>query len=89
MWGSAVIGFGDIVLKYDSGRELDWFKIGFSPRKQNMTLYGLGISGDQQDLLKKLGKHSTGKGCLYINKLEDIDAKVLQKMMAQAMKKKK
>ncbi|MEO8086933.1 MAG: hypothetical protein ABI763_08945 [Bacteroidota bacterium] len=60
MWGTAIVGFGDVVLKYDSGRELDWFKIGFSPRKQNMTLYGLGVSGDQQDLLKKPGKHTMG-----------------------------
>ncbi|CAN5674500.1 hypothetical protein BH11BAC1_BH11BAC1_27720 [soil metagenome] len=88
MWGSAIIGFGDVLLKYDSGRELDWFKIGFSPRKQNLTLYGLGIAGDQQDLLEKLGKHTTGKGCLYINRLEDVDTAVLQKMIALAAKKK-
>ncbi|MCX6276135.1 MAG: DUF1801 domain-containing protein, partial [Bacteroidetes bacterium] len=73
MWGSAIIGFGDVTLKYESGRELDWFKIGFSPRKQNLVLYGLGVAGDQQVLLKKLGKYTTGKGCLYINKLEDVD----------------
>jgi len=84
MWGSAIIGFGDVTLKYESGRELDWFKMGFSPRKQNLTLYGLGISGDQKDLLKKLGKHTTGKGCLYINKLDDVNTSVLQKMMSKA-----
>jgi hypothetical protein len=89
VWGTAILGFGDITLKYESGRVLDWFKIGFSPRKQNLTLYGLGISGDKQDLLKKLGKHTTGKGCLYINKLEDVDKTVLKKMIEQAVKNKK
>src|SRR5690349_3396937 len=62
MWGSAIIGFGDVHLKYESGRELDWFKIGFSPRKQNLTIYGLGITGANASMLKKLGKHTTGKG---------------------------
>jgi hypothetical protein len=89
MWGSAIVGFGDIKLKYDSGRELDWFKIGFSPRKQNLTLYGLLNPDGSNYILKKLGKHSTGKGCLYINKLEDIDSKVLLKMMVDASKRKK
>jgi hypothetical protein len=82
MWGAAIIGFGNVLLKYESGRELDWFKIGFSPRKQALTLYGLLGSEKQQELLKKLGKHKTGKGCLYINKLTDVDALVLKKMMA-------
>ena len=80
MWGTAIVGFGDVLLKYESGRELDWFQMGFSPRKQNLTLYGLGIM-KSTDLLKKLGKHKTGKGCLYINSLEDIDATVLKKLM--------
>ena len=69
MWGKNIIGFGTVYLKYASGRELDWFKMGFSPRKQNLTLYGLGVS-KSGDLLKKLGKHKTGVGCLYINKLK-------------------
>jgi len=88
MWGTAIVGFGDVSLKYESGRELDWFKIGFSARKQNLTLYGLGIAGEQADLLKKLGKHTTGKGCLYINKLEEIDKGVLKRIMEQAARKK-
>ena len=66
MWGSAIIGFGDHVLKYESGRELDWFVMGFSPRKQNFAFYISGAVEKQQSLLKKLGKHKTGKGCLYI-----------------------
>jgi hypothetical protein len=81
MWGPGIIGYGNVHLKYDSGRELDWFKMGFSPRKQNLTLYGCISSKKQEELLKKLGKYKTGKGCLYINKLSDIDAAVLQQMM--------
>lgn len=82
MWGSSIIGFGTYRLKYPSGRELDWMMIGFSPRKQNITLYGLGISSKKQEsLLKKLGTHSTGKGCLYIKKLKDVDTKVLKELV--------
>ena len=84
MWGSSIIGFGNMVLKYPSGRELDWMRIGFSPRKQNLTLY-IGLGGSNYEpLLKKLGKHQTGKGCLYINKLEDVDTKVLREMIKKA-----
>ena len=81
MWGSSIIGFGKVHLKYESGRELDWFKIGFSPRKQALTLYVICNTKEQNELLKKLGKHKTGKGCLYINKLEDIDLSVLEKII--------
>lgn len=84
MWGSSIIGFGEIHLKYESGRELDWMKMGFSPRKQNLTLY-LGMGGGSFDsILKKLGKYKTGKGCLYINKLSDVDTKALQEMIKKA-----
>lgn len=89
MWGSAIIGFGDVTLKYESGRELDWFKMGFSPRKQNITLYVLDNSAEQKELLKKLGKYKSSGGCLYINKLEDIDKAILEKVIALASKKKK
>src|ERR1700710_1162524 len=65
MWGGSIIGFGDKHLKYESGRELDWFIMGFSPRKQNFALYITGAV-KQEALLKKLGKYKTGKGCLYI-----------------------
>jgi hypothetical protein len=81
MWGGSIVGFGDVVLKYDSGRELDWFKFGFSPRAQALTIYGILGAKEQQQLLKKLGKHKTGKGCLYINKLDDVDKKVLEEMI--------
>ena len=78
MWGTAIIGFGDRKLKYERGRELDWFVMGFSPRKQNLALYISGEVQKQGALLKKLGKHKTGKGCLYINKLEEVDLSVLK-----------
>jgi len=81
MWGTSIIGFGDRHLKYESGRELDWFVMGFSPRKQNLTLYISGTVEKQQSLLKKLGKHKTGKGCLYINKLEDVDMNILKEII--------
>jgi hypothetical protein len=81
MWGTSIIGFGDMHLKYESGRELDWFIMGFSPRKQNLTLYIHGTVEKQQALLKKLGKHKTGKGCLYINKLADVDMEVLKEII--------
>ena len=84
MWGSAIIGFGDLTFKYESGRENDWFKIGFSPRKQNFSLYGLLNSDIKREMLKKLGKHSTGKGCLYFNYLKDIDVEVLKQIIVKA-----
>lgn len=85
MWGSSIVGFGNQHLKYESGRELEWFTIGFSPRKQNLTLYGVG-NWLEPDLLKKLGKHKTGVGCLYIKKLADVDVKVLKELLKQAVK---
>ncbi len=89
MWGAAIVGFGNVLLKYESGRELDWFKIGFSPRKQALTLYGLLGSEKQNALLEKLGKHKTGKGCLYINKLTDVSSPVLNTLLKNAAEKKK
>jgi hypothetical protein len=89
MWGSSVIGFGNVRYKSPTtGREVDWLKIGFSPRKANLSLY---ISIDIKEhaaALTKLGKHKTGVGCLYINKLEDIDMKVLKEMIAGSLTKK-
>lgn len=81
IWGTAIIGFCDAHLKYESGRELDWFKIGFSPRKQHLVLYLCNSIQKQAPLLKKLGKHKTGVGCLYINKLEDVDMNVLKQLI--------
>jgi hypothetical protein len=84
MWGSSMIGFGDVRYKSPAtGREVDWFKIGFSPRKTNFSLHLIDLKR-HADLLSKLGKHKTGVGCLYINKLEDVDIKVLEKMINAA-----
>ena len=86
MWGSSMIGFGNVRYKSPAtGREVDWFKIGFSPRKSNLSLHLIDINR-HADALKKLGKHKTGGGCLYINKLEDVDIKVLEKMIVAAAK---
>jgi hypothetical protein len=81
MWGASIVGFGNVALKYASGRELDWPKTGFSPRKQALTLYVLNGSKEQTGLLKKLGKHKTGKSCLYINRLADVNTAVLQELI--------
>ncbi|MBS1494394.1 MAG: DUF1801 domain-containing protein [Bacteroidetes bacterium] len=86
MWGGSIIGFCKEVYKSPAtGREVDWFRIGFSPRKANLTLYFMGF-GQHEESLKKLGKYKTGSGCLYINKLEDIDIKVLKKMIDSTAK---
>lgn len=84
MWGDAIVGFGDVHLRYDSGRELDWFKMGFSPQKQNLTLYGLGGFEGHQELLDRLGKHKRGKGCLYINRLSDVDLGALKDLIGRS-----
>ena len=86
MWGESIIGFGSTHLKYASGRELDWFVMGFSPRKQALTLYLMPGIAFQSDLLGKLGKHKIGKGCLYINRLNEVDLDVLQQMMERAVR---
>jgi hypothetical protein len=86
MWGPAIVGFGDHHYVYESGREGDWFITGFSPRKQNLTLYMTGGFHQFEDLMKKLGKYTMGKGCLYINKLEDVDTKVLKEIITKSVK---
>ena len=88
MWGSSLIGFGNMRYKSPtSGREVEWFKVGFSPRKANLSLYVMGIDAAvREDALKKLGKHKTGGGCIYINKLEDIDMKVLEEIIHATVK---
>ena len=86
MWGSSMIGFG--IKRYKSpasGREVDWFKIGFSPRKANFSLHLVINLKERAATLKKLGKHKTGVGCLYINKLSDIDIKVLEELIQAAI----
>jgi len=91
MWGDSMIGFGRFHYKSDSGREGDWFLTGFSPRKQNLTIYITPGFDKYESLMKQLGKHKTSKGCLYIKKLEDVDMKVLKQLIKQSyrdMKKK-
>ena len=85
MWGTSMIGFGSYHYKYSSGREGDWFVTGFSPRKQSLTLYIMSGISKYPDLLKKLGKFKTGKGCLYINKIEDVDIKILKELIKQSV----
>ena len=82
MWGGSIVGFGSYHYKYASGREGDWFKAGFSPRKQALTLYMMAGTSRHQDLYDRLGTFTTGKSCLYIKKLEDIDLDVLEKLVA-------
>lgn len=89
MWGKSIIGFGSYHYQYASGREGDWMLTGFSPRKQNLTLYIMPGFEEYDGLMKKLGKHTTGKSCLYIKKLEDVDEKVLKKLVTQSVKKMK
>jgi len=85
MWGPSIIGFGSYHYTYESGREGDAPLIGFSPRKAATVLYGAIGYTDSEALLAKLGKHSTGKGCLYIKKLADVDQKVLEDMVVESV----
>jgi hypothetical protein len=87
MWGDSIIGFGSYHYKYASGREGDWFLTGFSPRKQNLTLYIMPGFDEYEGLMKKLGKYKTGKSCLYLNKLEDVDLAVLKTLIEKSVKK--
>ena len=85
MWGAAIVGFGSRLVKYETGRELDWMEIGFSPRKQNLTLYlTIGESLDA-DLLAKLGKYKPGKDCLFINRLSDVNEEVLKGLIEKTV----
>jgi len=86
MWGTSIVGFGSYRYKYASGREGDWFVTGFSPRKQNLTLYLMGGFERYGQLMKKLGKHKTGKGCLYLNTLDDVDLPTLKELVKQSVK---
>jgi hypothetical protein len=81
MWGSSIVGFGNFHYKYASGREGDWFHIGFAPRKQDLTLYVAGGFPQYEKLLAQLGKHRTGKSCLYIKTLADVDMPVLTELI--------
>lgn len=84
MWGT-IVGFGDLHYQYASGRQGDWFLAGFAPRKQTLTLYITGGFTQFPDLLEKLGKHSLGKGCLYIKKVADIDLPTLRTLLERTL----
>lgn len=84
MWGTSIIGFGSYHYKYASGQEGDWFKIGFSPRKAKFSIYVMSGFDDLDVYLKDLGKHKIGKGCLYVNKLKDINMDMLEKLVLQS-----
>jgi len=85
MWGTSIIGFGTYHYKYESGREGDWFLAGFSPRKQNLTLYIMPGFARYDELMQKLGKYKIGKSCLYIKKLGDVDLAVLKQLVQQSI----
>lgn len=84
MWGPSIIGFGDLQYKYESRREGDWFRVGFSPRKQNLTLYVTDYIQEEDPLLARLGEFTTGKACIYIKRLEDIDTSVLEDLVKRS-----
>ena len=86
MWGPSIIGFGSYHYKYESGREGDMPIVGFSPRKPAIVLYIMLGLGNSKALLDKLGKHKTGKGCLYIKTLADVDLKVLEQLIVKSVK---
>jgi hypothetical protein len=85
LWGNSIVGFGSYHYRYASGRENDWFQVGFSPRKQNLTLYIMSGFSAYDALLAKLGKHKTGKSCLYIKRLADVEIDVLRELVKQSV----
>lgn len=85
MWGESIVGFGTYHYRYASGREGNWMRIGFSPRKQNLTIYLSSGIEQHQDLLDQLGKHKTGKGCLYIKRLADVDQVMLRQLVERSI----
>lgn len=85
MWGASIIGFGQHHYVYESGREGDWFLAGFSPRKQNITIYVMGGFAEETGLLKQLGRHKTGKSCIYIKNLSDINLDILKMLIQRSV----
>lgn len=85
MWGTSIVGFGSYHYKYASGREGDWMLVGFSPRKTSLTLYIMTGFGHYAELLSRLGRFKTGKSCLYIKKLEDVEIEVLRKLISASV----
>lgn len=85
MWGGSMVGFGSYHYRYESGREGDWFVTGFSPRKANLTLYIMAGFDRYEGLLERLGKYSTGKSCLYLKRLSDVDLTVLEALVRESV----
>ena len=86
MWGTSIVGYGDTTYTGSGGRTVDWFPVGFSPRKAALTLYLMGGIRHDADLVKRLGKHKVGGGCLYLPALEEVDMKVLGQLIAKSYK---
>ncbi len=86
IWGDSIVGFGSYHYKNISGIEADWLRIGFSPRKQSLSVYIMDGFDNYEELLNKIGKHKTGKSCLYINKLEDVKIPVLKELITESFK---
>ncbi len=86
VWGPSMIGFGSLTLRYDSGRELDWFVIGCSPRKAALSVYILEDVAGLSDMLSRLGPHTTGKSCIYIKKLDAVNIAVLEEILVATVK---
>lgn len=89
MWGGSIVGFGDYTYHYASGRELQWFLVGFSPRKEALTLYLMPGTLEFSGALKNLGKYKTGKGCVYIKRLEDVNQRALKTLVQASVKRAK
>ena len=85
MWGPSIVGFGRYHYRYDSGREGDWARVGFSPRAKELVLYLTGGFPRHQELMDRLGKYRTGKSCLYIKSLDDVDREVLEQLIAASL----
>ncbi|MBV6647704.1 MAG: DUF1801 domain-containing protein [Cyclobacteriaceae bacterium] len=85
MWGNSIVGFGSYHYVYDSGREGDWFLTGFSPRKQNLSIYVMAGFERYDDLMSKLGKYKTGKSCLYVKHLSEVDDKILDELIVASI----
>jgi len=85
MWGASVVGYGSQHYQYESGREGDWFRTGFSPRKDSLTLYITSSFEQYPDLMEKLGTYKTGKACLHIKKLSDVDRRVLEQLITRSL----
>jgi hypothetical protein len=85
LWGTSIVGFGSYHYKYASGREGDSCLLGFASRRGDITLYGLGTFDGREELLSKLGKHKTGKGCVYVSKMSDIDIKILEQILKKSV----